>query len=340
MFPRRYFPGGPEGIGTETSTSLPGSTTLPFSESLSTSGAPGASYSFSSGQVRKTECDSDLCTPRCDWVFAQVKVYPRIAGGTRVEWLLHPRFRDPAPHEFQLEAGIAGHGTDDWEPVGLPAWDTFYLVDDLQRVHGRTQWTHYRIRLRTSQGTYYSSAVPCLGVLTHRDARIAKDILRRELRMLRSQTGQKGILLKQRHSGPRCPVCVDAMTEEIRDPKCASCWGTGIVGGYYAPVPCVYAALQPLNTHERLDPAQSQGTVNPVQTTARMLASPQLFRHDVWIDVDTDFRWNVEKVQNIVEIRGVPLVVLADLQLCAFSDNIYNYPLPDDVFSETRSFPY
>lgn len=42
-------------------------------------------------------------------------------------------------------------------------------------------------------------------------------------------------ILKKRRWGPRCPKCFDKRTKEVIRPNCPVCWGTGFVGGYWAP---------------------------------------------------------------------------------------------------------
>ena len=280
---------------------------------------------------------AELCTPQCrhdacEEVFERVHVMPRVAGGTRVEWSLFSDFTDPAPHTFQLEVGATGSNlSDDWQAVGLPAEDAFFLVDDTQRVYGKTQWTHYRVKLTTSEGVYYSQPQDTSGHLGRRDWRIAREVLRRELLMLRKYTGRRGYLLKMRYTGTPCPRCLDYQTDEVRDQDCPVCLGTGKISGYYAPIPCVYAAVHPISGEDHLDPAQARGMVNDVHTKGRMLAVPQMLHRDVWIDRDSDSRWKIHRVENICEIRGVALVCEVDLRLIPFSDPLYQLAMPDQV---------
>jgi hypothetical protein len=107
-------------------------------------------------------------------VFERVRVLPRIAGGTRIEWTLKSALQDRSPYLFQLQVGKTGlHQADDWADVGLPATDTYYLLDDEQRVLGRTQYTHYRIVLTTTSAVYYSPPAHCFGLLDFRHWRLA-----------------------------------------------------------------------------------------------------------------------------------------------------------------------
>jgi hypothetical protein len=272
-------------------------------------------------------CTAD-CVNECAWIFDRLQVFPRINGGSRIEWTLHPGFADPLPYDVMLQVGSTGlDNATDWTGVGFSARNTFYLVDDVQRVYGHTQWTHYRVRLETPVGVYYSDPISCWGNLDNRHWRLMREVTRKELLLLRKESGQEGYLLKRRISGTPCAACISYMTDEVTNAQCPECYGTGFEGGYYAPLGCVYANLTPSGRHEQLDRQQTRGSVNETVATARMLAAPQLSANDVWVDRDTDFRWNIHQVQNVVEMRGVPVVVQAGLRLCPFSDPVYKFPI-------------
>lgn len=270
------------------------------------------------------------CDDSCAWIFDRITVWPQIRGGTRVEWTLHPNFRDPGPYTFQLQFGRTGNpAADDWTNVGLSVTDTYYAIDDSQRVYGKTQWTHYRLVLTTSVGVYISAPQPAFGVLDHRDWRRAREILRQESLRLRKEAGQEGYLLKRRLFGTVHEDCVDYLTREVKAVNCEVCYDTGFVGGYFTPMECVYAEQSRKASHEDLDAGAGRGTVNDgLRVAARMLAVPQLHEEDVWVDRDTDDRWYIHSIENIVEVRGVPLVLQVEMRLAPYSDVIYRYPIP------------
>lgn len=274
-----------------------------------------------------SECEIQ-CGAECEWIFERVKVHPRIIGETLVDWTLHPRFIDPPPHTFQLQVGMTGNPyADDWTNVGAPVVDTFYAIDDTPRVRGKTQWTHYRVLLTSSNGTYASRPQHSLGNLPKRDWLEVRDIIRKEDLRLRKKAGQKGFLLKRRLSGTYCS-CLDVMTMESRNPKCASCYGTGIVGGYYEPYPCFFIEAQLKGINNHLEDQSNLGTVDPAPVIrARMLNYPQVFSRDVWVDYDTDFRWYIRDIKNLVERRGVPVVLNSEIRLAPYSDIIYTFPI-------------
>jgi len=249
-----------------------------------------------------------------------------------VEWVLHPHFSDPPPYTFQLQFGRTGNPlADDWTDVGLSVINTYYAIDDTQRVYGKTQWTHYRVLLTTSVATYASKPQNLYGSLPKRQWRIAKEIERMELLRLRKEAGQEGYLLKRRLFGEACS-CLDSQTLEIANPQCPLCYGTGFTLGYYDPYPCFYAELGTHGIDNKLDGGQSRGTIDDApRTWARMINSPQIFSGDVWVDRDTDFRWQIHAIQNIVEVTGLPVIVKAEVRLLPFSHPAYTVIIPNQI---------
>jgi len=275
----------------------------------------------------------DGCAASCEDVFDRVLVETVIEGGTRVSWELTSRFSstNPGPHEYQLLVGrTANPDANDWEPVGLPATDTWFLIDDEKRVWGATQWTHYRVCLRTPEGQlYFSRPETALGGLSRHDLRLAKEIIRKELLRFRKHAGQRGFLLKRKVAGPPCTTCLDYQTGEVRNPDCEECQGTGFVDGYFAPMPCIWAELSPTARHEELDGGQSRGTINDIIVSARMLAVPHMNENDLWVSEKQDLRWFIHKVSNVAEIRGVALVANVELRLAKFSNRVYSIVMPE-----------
>lgn len=274
--------------------------------------------------------DCSSSTGSCNWIFGQTRVWPLINGGSRVEWSMHPRFSDDGPYTYQLQAGRTGSNTaDDWVNVGLPVENACYAIDADKRVYGKTQWTHYRIQLTTADGTYTSDPQPATGVLSKSDMLLAREIERKETLRLRKQAGQQGYLLKRRLFGTAC-TCRDTMTGETLNPGCATCYGTAFVGGYFAPVE-YWVEAQPHKHRTHIDD-NGRGTVDDgPRTVFRAINSPQVFSYDVWVDRDTDQRWILHEITNVVEIRGVPIIVAIEGRLAPFSHPIYSLEIDDQV---------
>jgi len=285
--------------------------------------SPSSGLLFPGGAI--DDCER-VCAPSCAQVFDRVQVYHAIRGGGRVEWELSSSFSDPAPYEFQLQVGrTASNDADDWTNIGSPVVNAFYSIDADQRVWGNVQWTHYRVKLTTVNGVYYSPPEPALGALSRIDWRRGREIRRKEeLRFRKTPAGTEGYLLKRRIYGERC-TCIDEMTHECRNPQHVDCYGTGILGGYFDAIGCSWVefTLRQTRTHQDL----SRGTVNDVAVPARMLYWPQPNSYDVWVNATSDERWIIHEVSSIAEIRGIPLVANVGLRLVPFGDIIYDIPV-------------
>ncbi len=271
----------------------------------------------------------DECPSQCNLVFDRVHVSHLIRGGTRVMWDIVPTLTDPFPWTFQLQVGkSANPNADDWEDVGLPLTNSFYAIDGDERVWGRTQNTHYRVKMVTEAATYFSEPTDGLGVLDRRDWRLARETIRQE-KLRNRLIGQNGYLLKRRNSGLKCTLCLEYQTDEIQDPNCPQCYGTGFQCGYYYPMPCVWAVLEPRTQRQHLD--DSRGTVNDITMRARMLMVPLLESYDIWVAKKTDERYYIHTIQSVADQRGIPLIAQVELRPAPYSDIVYDIEIPDQI---------
>jgi hypothetical protein len=256
-----------------------------------------------------------------------------IRGGTRVAWDLLPSFADPNPLTFQLQVGVtASNDSDDWADVGLPVDDVYVAFDEEQRVWGNMNWTHYRVQLTSASGVHYSEPTGGLGGLSRRDWIYARELIRKETKWHRlNRSSQEGILLKRRWTGTQCPTCLDPMTEEVKNPDCATCYGTGFLCGYYYPVDCVWAAMDPRTYRSELDGGQGRGNVNDIILKARMLNTVMLGEEDVWVNLVTDDRYYVHRVNNRAEVRGMAICADVELRVVPYSSVIYDIEIPQQL---------
>jgi hypothetical protein len=98
--------------------------------------------------------------------------------------------------------------------------------------------------------------------------------------------------------------CLDHQTQEVRDPACPNCYGTGFECGYFYPVACVWAEMAPRARRTELDAGQSRGTVDDVVVASEMVMTELLGEDDVWVNAATDDRWFVHRVSHTSEMRG------------------------------------
>lgn len=269
------------------------------------------------------------CPPNdCGSVFDRVVVSYLAAGPTRVLWSLRREFEDPRPLVFQLQVGRhRDNAADDWQDVGAPVTDVYYAVDPAQRFFGKVKWQFYRVLLTSPDGTYTSDPVGVEGTLDRESWRLARAALEAETIHMRAGDGELGYLLKRRNGGTPCPYCLDTQTDEVRQPRCPVCYGTGFQCGYYFPIGCVWADISPRSVRLTLD--ESRGSVADVVQRARMANPWLLAEEDVFVNKVTDDRYYVHRVDDLYTFRGVPIVANVELRPAPGSDVIYALAIPD-----------
>jgi hypothetical protein len=139
-----------------------------------------------------------------------------------------------------------------------------------------------------------------------------------------SLDGNPGWLLKRKISGIPCKKCRDFNTGDVKDGNCPFCMGTGWLGGYYKPYDCFYITIE--NKDVTINPSPTGPAMNG-RIGGRAIAAPVLMTGDVWVDKKSSERFRIFNLQQVVEIKGVPVVYKLTLDKIAFSDIIYDFPL-------------
>jgi hypothetical protein len=261
-------------------------------------------------------------------VFARLSVDYVVSGGARVSWDLNRHFVDPGPYQFQLQASHAGLPDDEpWIDVGSVVTDTYFAFDLAKRQFGKLQDVCYRVELTSALDTYVSPAVDNSGLLNKRQWLHAREIVRRELLRHRVYSSPEGLLLKARRYGPKCTSCTDEFTDEVSDSNCEECFGTGYQNGYFAPLPAFYADLSENPTREHRTPQTGMEKKDVI--SGRFIGDPQMAAYDVWVNKHSDERYYIHTLNTKAHIRGVPLVIDAELRLAPYTDVIYLLDLSD-----------
>lgn len=247
-----------------------------------------------------------------------------VNGTTRVEWTLSRLFVDPQPHTFTLQGAYSSTDNAEFEDIGLPVQNTYFLEDSEKRIFAQTQDFYYRVRLVTPVRTYYSEIISAFKNLKFRDWRLSREVLRKEVLRHSKYTSLTGFLLKRKRYGERCTNCTDHLTEEVTDSNCPICKGTGLIYGYFTPVPA-FLDLSLSQTREEMDNAQAVGTKKDVIfQNCRMLGDPVPDSYDVFVDAGSDRRFIIHEVANAATMRGYPVVTNVSVRLANFSDAVYS----------------
>lgn len=279
----------------------------------------------------------------CD-VITRVEVWRMATGSTTICWELSRSFWPPeptAPFHFYVDLGRPA--TDEWIALNSePIVDDCCYIDPCQRDLTDGHDVMYRVRLVIPLSTgecvvYKSMPVGTFGRLTKSDWLKARDIARREHLQQRQIEGTQGFLLKRKKFGVRCPQCTDWDTKEITNSDCGNCYGTGLVGGYYAGVE-FWMTLNN-NWSRRLKTFEPpRGTHDAGNWgTGRCVFYPPIDTKDIWVRADNDTRYIIDNYVPVAQFRGLPIVVVAQIRLAPASDVIYNVPIEGTPTSSSSS---
>lgn len=299
---------------------------------------------FSLAIVRYTagmSCDVlPTCTTDCPSVFSRVVVSYIIRGGTYIAWELQPEFEDQRPYEFQVQVGTTSNNdADDWEDVGFPVLNQFAAIDDTKRVYGVDNWTHYRVKLTTTTGVYYSLPMGLMGVLTKGEWLDVREITRQaKVNLQKGHWGQPGVLLKRRITGRKCQTCTDFVTGVSDRADCPECYSTGFSCGYYFPIECVWAGLTPTAYHTKID--QKRATISDRSNPGFLVLSGLgvLGEGDIWVGLRTDERYFIHDIKPEILYRGVAITATVMMNKIPMSSSIYDIVIPSQLQSITDRY--
>ena len=263
-------------------------------------------------------------------VFSCVRVFLRVTGGTLVTWNLDPRFVRLAkpPYVFSLYVSETGMG-DDYVKVCDAAPNANWAVDPTQRLFAKGARLSYQVRLVAATKTFISNPQQATGNLTALQDPKVQAILRKENLQIR-RAGINGWLYKRMTHGTICPECGNPDTGTmIGGNECTTCYGSGYVGGYFAPIwfPLLSSAKAPLEPR-RLQMDEMISMKHDQQCYRRAPACPWLDTTDVWVQADSDQRWHLQRIGPI-EFRGIPIIYdPIELRLIPATDIVYRLPRP------------
>lgn len=241
-----------------------------------------------------------------------------------VQWQLDSAFRDIGPFNFTVQVTE----TPDFSELlyTIPAGENFFVVDDRKMRQGYVSDFYYRVKLET--GSYHTYISPAIGHWANDATRHAflkaREITRREFVRYR-YTGQKGWILKRRNYGVQDPAQIDPITGVPLTDQTTD-YGTGFVGGYYAPLRVTYSREGIENTAQLNE--QGFGTTTQETQKHRYVGFPVLEPYDVLV-TDTNQRYRYVKVNSTyMPSTDMLLIQSCDCILLAPTDPVYKIQIP------------
>ena len=152
-------------------------------------------------------------------MFTNVQIIPALSKGNLIQWTLSPE--DPSDSVVEIRRSRDGIS---WQKIGRVTGGYFFVDSSFDTSEGFD--TNYKLVLN---GTSEYVVTSFIGGLPRKDRVQIKAIRRRERLAQDKGGGRPGWLLKKRIE----EVCTACQGD---NQKCKICFGTGYVGGFYAPV--------------------------------------------------------------------------------------------------------
>ena len=245
---------------------------------------------------------------------------------------------------FTVETGSEAYFYVDWARSGGP-WtclnstaavtDNCFYVDNHRYNYNMERNLYYRVRVIIKPDdaigdweTYTSIPEQALGVLQKENYLYMKEIVRKEYLNLKKKGGVQGFLLKRKEWGDKCPNCTGFDIEEVINGSCMECYGTGIVGGYYAGLE-YWISITPIKRDRKIHD-QGLNTVNPQTRVGRGVAYPWIDSGDIWVDAQSNERYVIREIKHEAEIEAKPIVYGLTLHRLPDTDISMEIPIEEE----------
>lgn len=262
-------------------------------------------------------------------IFKTITVLPNLAqgdsGGFDLAWEISGVNNFSPTYQVYMAPTESGPWT---AQLNAPTADSFAL--GLGTVLFNQQalfW--FKVEVRNG-GTVVATSPP----VDHRNRMERRNYLRyREmLRRLRLQLNktqcQQGWLLRRKIYGTRCPICCDETIGTPSSSRCSTCFGTGLVGGYYTPIEM--QADWNAGSTPRVSNSTKDTEAGPAQvqkSRIHLFPIPEAKTKDVWVDRGTRYFYEIE-AHTPSSFAGNPIRQILDLTRMPTQHPVYGVTLP------------
>lgn len=259
-----------------------------------------------------------------------IKIWPSTVGGTLIAWELPSTLAVSGDAVYRVQFGRTPSNNDNtWEDVGNPDTNITQVVDYKYRDVGDDRYSYYRLEITDGDVKYLSQPYfSDVGVMSMAQRRLYNEIVRREQRRYRDRATPAciGYLIKLRRHGPPCPECTDPDTNQRYLEHCPVCFGGGYDRGYYKPIKCFYMDVG--NYKRNVVVTENAGmTTEGNISSLKWLNIPNVDPGDIWVDANTDYRWEIGEITVVTKVASLPLICTAPGARLPLNDVAYTISL-------------
>jgi hypothetical protein len=245
-----------------------------------------------------------------------------------IYWDIAPSFEDILNYEFTVEKSENEFGP--YRDVHNPVVNSFHIRDNT--VKGQHSFYHklwYRVRVRNRESKEEKFWPEVGGAkLAARPDLAALEMARINNLKLKEFSGRKIWVFPKKTSGQRCPICFDEVSQRRLRSSCLSCFDTGWVGGFNAPVEVFAMVITPneTTTHAPF------GDIQTENTSILLGNYPEVFEGDIIVEAE-NIRWRVGS--NIGKIKKSRALVRQQAPIHRVPKSDIEYSIPINLLEDT-----
>lgn len=248
-----------------------------------------------------------------------------------VTWELEPTTQNLSQMKFFIDRWEGDGATTELTGVGLPALTSSHeFVDYSAKLLDLNKIYYYQIRAveffnGTPVQTFKSDPVTWDGDLDL----VGLYVVEEHLFAHRHVYGVPALVYKKRRDGARCPSCWDPVMKRPTKSNCTACFGTGVLEGYYDPIP-VWMSFEP---HPKTAQIVDWGEKQNNQTDIQFTNYPTLSVDDVIVELRNTQFWKVSNIRPAEKNRAITLQI-ARINMVYRSDIEYKIEVSEDLRRE------
>lgn len=265
--------------------------------------------------------------------FEYVRVFLGLAHAAEISFMPKASLPFAIPWTFTIQHCLVPSSTDgEWQDIGETT-DNYSIWDMSRYTWDIIAESWYRVILTDGDNIDHVSRPTRAGnSFSRKDYLAARDICRRMYQQMRVHTGTEGYILRGKSWGEICPNCGNAITEQATNSQCLTCYGIGVIGGYY-PAMEMTLETEPLTIHQAFRVQTGKEVLVGKQVLA--VNFPPIRPKDIWIEKNSGRRWAVQDdIKSISSIRNTDLLVSFSIHEIETTDVVYHVPMPDEYLLE------
>jgi hypothetical protein len=243
-----------------------------------------------------------------------------------IKWKLEPTSQKLSNLKFFVDRGESPTEMHQLNASPIAAKGLDEYVDHTANVTDLDKIYYFRVRAVEFQGatpvqTFTSPSTTWDGDLDL----VGLYIVEEHLFAHRWVYGVPVMIYKKRRDGVYCPECWDDVLQRVAKSNCRTCYGTGRLDGFYAPI----EAWMSLEPDPKMEQVVDWGKRQQGQTDIQFTNYPLLSVDDLIVELKPNKFWKVSIVRAPEKNRTV-ILQLCRLDAVNPSDVEYKIPVPDD----------